>query len=266
MIKVRKINFEFPDDIPFYFNPLNRESSVLANTLSFLAPAFERYFIRGIRAAMPKVRNAAVRQEADLFCKQEGQHSKIHIDHQNMLLRKYPSLESVRDRVNASYADLLENESNEFALAYATNIELAFKPMARYLIENRQHLFGDGDQRISSFILWHFVEEFEHRSAMFNVYQDVVGDYLFRMKTVKRTRQHVGKLGEEVREAMFECEAPPETTAQGSISRWSRLRLAFGLFETHSPLHNPDSGGEPKWITDWLRAEEAGDDMRIISL
>lgn len=266
MIKVRKINFEFPDDIPFYFNPRNQEASMLANTLSFLAPAFERYFIRGIRAAMPLVQNAAVREEADLFCKQEGQHSKIHIDHQNMLLRKHPALEVVRDRVNASYSDLLETESNEFALAYATNIELTFKPMARFLVENRHHLFSDGDSRISSFILWHFVEEFEHRSAMFNVYQDVVGDYLFRMRTVKRTRQHVGKLGEEVRTAMIECEPPPETTAEGSISRWSRLRLAAGLFETYSPFHNPESGGEPKWITDWLQTEEAGGDMRIVSL
>ncbi|MEM7080319.1 MAG: metal-dependent hydrolase [Pseudomonadota bacterium] len=266
MIKVRKIKFEFPDDIPFYFNPLNREASVLANTLSFLAPAFERFFIRGIRAAMPKVSSAAVREEADLFCKQEGQHSKIHIDHQNMLLRKYPSLESARDRVNASYAHLLESEPNAYALAYATNIELAFKPMARYLVENRHHLFGDGDPRISSFILWHFVEEFEHRSAMFNVYQDVVGDYLFRMKTVKRTRQHVSKLGGEVLAAMAACEPLPETTAEGSISRWSRLKLALGLLETSSPFHNPESGGEPKWITDWLRAEESGDDMRIIRL
>lgn len=266
MIKVRKINFEFPDDIPFYFNPRNREASMLANTLSFLAPAFERYFIRSIREAMPMVQNPEVQEEADLFCKQEGQHSKIHIDHQNMLLRKHPSLETVRDRVNASYADLLKSESNAFALAYATNIELAFKPMARYLVENRHHLFSDGDQRISSFILWHFVEEFEHRSAMFNVYQDVVGDYMFRMKTVKRTRQHVGQLSEEVRLAMINCEKPPKTTAAGSISRWSRLRLAMGLFETYSPFHDPESGGEPKWITDWLRAEDAGDDMRVLRL
>lgn len=267
MIKVRKIDFQFPDDIPFYFNPKNREASMLANSLSFLAPAFERFFIRAIREAMPRIKSEEVKIEADLFCKQEGQHSKIHIDHQNMLLRKYPALETVRDQVNESYADLLERESNYFALAYATNIELAFKPFAGYLVENRHLLFGDGDPRISSFILWHFVEEFEHRSAMFNVYQDVVGDYFFRMKTVKATRQHVQSLGDAARRAMVACETPPETDpALGRIPRVSRFKLMFGLIETLSPFHDPAAGGEPEWITDWLVAEDAGEDMRVVSL
>ena len=31
MIKVRKLRFEFTDDIPFWFNPRNRESSLMVN-------------------------------------------------------------------------------------------------------------------------------------------------------------------------------------------------------------------------------------------
>ena len=138
--------------------------------------------------------------------------------------------------------------------------------MARHLVENRRFLFGDGDTRIASFILWHFVEEFEHRSAMFNVYQNVVGSYIFRMKTVKPTRNHLNGLVHVVRQAIIDCEPPPETSAEGYISHWSRLRLAAGLLETCSPFHNPDSGSEPQWITDWLRSEDAGKDMRLVNL
>ena len=72
MIKVRKLGFEFPDDIPFWFNPKSAEASLIANGLSMMAPAFERYFIRAIRDAMPRIRSSAVREEADLFCRQEG--------------------------------------------------------------------------------------------------------------------------------------------------------------------------------------------------
>ena len=122
MIKVRKLRFEFPEDIPFWFNPRNPATSQIANNLSLMAPAFERYFIKAIREAMPQVRDAAAKEEANRFCMQEGQHGKVHNDHQNLLLRKHPELEAVRDEINRSYDDLYRNESTEFALAYSTTI------------------------------------------------------------------------------------------------------------------------------------------------
>jgi len=267
MIKVRKIDFEFPDDIPFYFNPENARMSMTANVLSFLAPAFERYFIKAIKRALPDIKNRAVREEADLFCKQEGLHAKAHIDHQNMLLRKYPALKALRDRVNQSYDELDRTESNAFALAYATTIELSFKPLAKFFIENRQLFFARGDKRIASFILWHFVEEFEHRSAMYNVYRDVVDDYWFRVKASKRTRAHVATLAADVRETCLACEPlPSDESNELQPPLISRAKLALGIFETHSPLHNPESGRVPQWITDWFAAEEAGQDMRTYFL
>ena len=266
-LKVRKLGFEFPDDIPFWFNPRNREASLVANGLSMLAPAFERYFIKAIRDAMPRIRSAAVREEADLFCRQEGQHSKTHIDHQEMLLRRYPVLEAVRDRVNRSYADLYETESTDFALAYATTIELAFKPMAKFLVGNRHILFADGDPRIAALVLWHFVEEFEHRSSMFNVYQDVVGDYVYRLRTIGRTRRHVAMLAADSRKSMEACEPlPTENKSATKIPRLERLKLTLGLFETFSPLHNPNAGEIPRWIQDWMVAHDAGQDMTRVTL
>ncbi len=267
MIKVRKINFEFPDDVPFWFNPRSREASLVANNLSMMAPAFERYFIRAIRDVFPRIKSAAVREEADLFCRQEGQHSRSHIDHQEMLLRRYPALEATRDHINASYATLYEQESTEFALAYATTIELAFKPMAKFLVGNRQILFADGDPRITALVLWHFVEEFEHRSAMFNVYNDVVGNYVYRLRTIGRTRKHVAALAESTRKAMEACEPLPKVDPLApQIPRLARIQLTLGLFETFSPLHNPESGEIPRWINDWMAKHDAGQDMTRVAL
>jgi predicted metal-dependent hydrolase len=267
VIKVRKIGFEFPDDIPFWFNPRSREASLVANGLSMMAPAFERYFIRAIRDAMPRIRSTAVRDEADLFCKQEGQHSRTHIDHQEMLLRRHPALEAVRDRVTRSYAELYETESTEFALAYATIIELGFKPMAKFLVGNRQILFTDGDPRVTALVLWHFVEEFEHRSAMFNVYQDVVGDYFYRVRTIGRTRRHVAMLAADVRQSMEACEPlPAEDPNAPKIPRIERWKLTLGLLETFSPLHDPNAGKIPRWIEDWMAKHEAGQDMTRVML
>ena len=45
-----------------------------------MAPAFERYFIKAIRDAMPRIRPTAAREEANRFCMQEGQHARPHTD------------------------------------------------------------------------------------------------------------------------------------------------------------------------------------------
>jgi predicted metal-dependent hydrolase len=267
MIKVRKPGFEFTDDIPFWFNPTNREASLIANGLSLMAPAFERYFIKAIRQVMPQIRTDAAREEANRFCMQEGQHARLHTAHQDLLLRKHPELEAVRDEVNRSYDDLYRNESVEFALAYSTTIELSFKPLARYFVENRQVLFGGGDPRITAFLLWHFVEEFEHKHAMYDVYQDVVGDYWYRVKVARRTSQHVNDLNKRVRSACIACEAPPQDAPDlPRIPRTRTLMLALGLLETLSPLHDPGRGRTPEWITDWFAADEAGKDMTLVTL
>jgi predicted metal-dependent hydrolase len=239
----------------------------MVNGLSLMAPAFERYFIKAIREVMPRLSNDAAREEANRFCMQEGQHARLHTEHQNLLLRKHPQLEAVRDQVNRSYDDLYRTESVEFALAYSTTIELSFKPLARYFVANRRVLFGGGDPRITAFVLWHFVEEFEHKHAMFDVYQDVVGKYRYRVQVARRTRAHVNHLNKLVTSACIACEPPPRDASDlPRIPKRQDVKLTLGLLETMSPFHDPRRGRTPEWITDWFVADDAGKDMTLVTL
>ena len=45
------------------------------------------------------------------------------------------------------------------------------------------------DARISSFILWHFVEEFEHRNCAIDVFDDIVGRHGHRLRHTPPTRR-----------------------------------------------------------------------------
>ena len=126
---------------------------------------------------------------------------------------------------------------------------------------------ADGDRRITSFILWHFVEEFEHRHAMFDVYQEVVGDYWYRLKVARRTFAHVTGLGAVVQPACIACEEPPaDDPALPRIPRRRRLALGLGLLETLSPFHDPRRGTVPQWIAEWFAADDAGADMTAVAL
>jgi predicted metal-dependent hydrolase len=268
-LKVRQINFQFDPQTPFYWNPDHVHWGNFVNFVTLIAPGFERYFIRAIRDAMPRISNPAIAEEADKFCRQEAQHSRQHIAHLKVLLNQYPKLEQVFAAVNQSYEHLYQSQSLEFHLGYAAVIELCFGPLAKFIIENRDQLFSGADPTISSFMLWHLVEEFEHRNAAYNVFNDVVQSYQFRLKTVIPVARHILEIRKLVRDGLNTLvPASPSGIAPGEVEKFmvgtpisSRCRLVYELCCTLLPLHRPNSIGEPDWVRQWFRDEEAGVDM-----
>ena len=271
-VKFRRIDFQFSDDIPFHFNPRNIGVSNFINAAAFVAPALERYFIMVIRDAMPQL-SAPLRREADVFCRQEAQHAKHHLAHQALLLRKYPQLEDTRKKVQACYTKLLEEESVEFNLAYTASIELFFGPATRFFVEQRERLFGAGDRRIAAFMLWHFVEEFEHRNCAIDVYNALVGSHMYRVRNFWTTLRHLRDVFELAAEGLDACVPSAQPDFPGMMAglvagapKVSLARLLFSLACTLLPYHNPDKLREPEWMTRWFADEAMGKDMRLVDL
>ena len=268
-LTVRHIDFRFDAAMPFQCNPANPWWSNFVNFMALIGPGFERYFIRAIRQAMPQIRDPAVRADAELFCQQEAQHARQHLAHLKVLTARFPGLEDVRREVTASYERLYERERLAFHLSYAATVELCFGPFAAFLVEHRDALFKGGDRTIASFVLWHFVEEFEHRNSAIGVYRDVVGSHLYRVRTAPAVRRHLAEVGRIVSEG-FErhvpagtCAVPPGDVSRmfAAIPRWSRLRVAVDLACTLLPRHDPDRIAQPPWVTQWFAADAAGADM-----
>lgn len=270
-LKVRKIDFRFDDDIAFQWNPGNPYWGNFVNYATLIAPGFERYFIKATRAAMPRISDPAIALDADLFCKQEATHSRQHLAHLKVLSDKYPGLEQVRQEVTQSYEDLFKRESLDFHLAYAAVIELCFGPFASFVVANRDYLFQQADPRIASFIMWHLVEEFEHRHSAINIYNHVVGCYGFRLRSTPRVFQHMYSIDQIVRSG-FKQHVPHkrgETGPSESVLFMSqtplreRLRLLYDLSCTLLPYHKPDNIQQPEWVSRWLEDEATGVDMRL---
>ncbi len=270
-LKVRDIDFKFPDDIPFQWNPGNPHWGNFVNFITLIAPAFEGYFVKAFKDAIPRIRDPEVAEEAENFCLQERQHSRYHLKHVKLLIKKHPGLEDVFLDVKKSYNELYRRESLEFHLGYAAVLELFFGPVAKFVIENRESMFKGADPRISSFILWHLVEEFEHRNSAYNVYNDIVDSYPYRMKMVVSVFKHISEIAIIARKGMESSvssrpgEDGPSATRhfmRGTSMR-SRLQFFYELFCTLLPLHNPNSIREPEWVTKWFEDEEAGLDMTV---
>lgn len=267
-IRYRKLDFQFPDDIAFQFNGRNLACSEAVNALTFAAPAFEPYFIKAFGDALPLIKDDRLRADTRLFMKQESQHTRHHLAHLNMLLRKFPELEQLRDEINASYHRLYAEKPMKFHLAYTATVELAFGPIARFVIENRDALFGGGDDRIASFALWHFVEEFEHRNCAIDVYRAVVGSNVYRLSTLPAVNRHLRMISQMIRDAMESLAAagkiaPTHGTILDTVPRRSVRQLRNELLGTLLPWHKPDHLAHPDWLQQWLRDDAAGKPMTM---
>jgi predicted metal-dependent hydrolase len=269
-ILVRRLSFRFDRDISFQWNRGNPSCGNVFNVITFVGPAFERYFVRAVGAALPRIQDERTRREATLFCQQEGQHAKQHVAHLKLLNERYPGLDRVQQEIMNSYDALLDGNSLEFNLAYMASLELMFTPFAIYAVRNVETLFGDSDPRIASFMLWHMVEEFEHRSCASDIYDDVVGDHWFRIKSFPAVARHLLEVGHIASEGIRRCVPASENRIPHDSLRGvlrgtrGRMALLWGLLDTLRPGHVPDAAPEPPWIRRWFEDSAGGEiDMTL---
>jgi predicted metal-dependent hydrolase len=263
-LDVRKLTFRFDADIPFQWNRGNPWCGNLFNMVTFIGPAFERYFVRTVNQATPQIKDDRVRREAKLFCQQEGQHALHHVAHLRLLNERYPGLDGVQRQITESYDTLLEGNSLEFNLSYMASLEMLFTPFAIFGVRNVERLFGDSDPRIASFMLWHLVEEFEHRRCASDIYDDVVGDHWFRLRNLPTMVRHLREVGtiaiEGIRRFVPPSDNPIAHDHLAGLFRGTtgRFALVRGILTTLLPGQDADADTEPEWITNWLDDASAG--------
>ncbi len=181
-LTVRSPQFGIDETVPFQWQPSNPSFGLFGNTFTFLAIAFERYIVSATRQALPRITDPAVAEEADAFVRQEAQHARAHRAHAKAMMAQYPGLDETYAAANAAYDELLEREDVEFHLAYIANLEATFTPLFKMVIDNRHELFVGGDERVGTMLLWHFVEEIEHRSSALLIHHHVTPDRWYRIR------------------------------------------------------------------------------------
>jgi len=269
-ILVRRIAFSYPDDLEAHWHPSKPEWSQMVNGASLLMPYLEPYLIEAIRDALPRITDEKLAAEARGYMGQEAHHYKQHRRFNELLLapaRGYQSLREYEKLLEEDYAQLRRERSLDFHLAYAAGFETMALAIGHMLIRGREYFFRDADPAVSSLVLWHFVEELEHKHAAFDVYQHVVGSYWTRIHglvyamhhTLSRTRQAYVMLLKK--DGLW-----------GSWrTRWKLKLLLAKVFadtmpwilESLLPWHQPSRFADPEWARDWVRLYDTGDERLI---
>ena len=271
----RHIPFEFPDDINPQWIPNEPELSAMMNGASVIMPYLEPFLIRTVREAAKQIEDPELLSDAGGFMAQEGQHFRTHRRFNDLLKeRSYPELVALEEEMVKSYA-LLSKRSLPTRMAYTAGFETMTMGVTKWLIVNRVKFFCGADTRVVSFILWHMVEETEHKRVAFDMYNALYPSgfkaHWRRVIGVFHGASDVTKFAMRGYKIILKKE--------GLWPQWrSRLRLASRLFHfvvyvapfmfrATLPWHDPRSEKDLKWVTDWLDgyAESANDTVPLIN-
>ena len=256
---VRKMPFQFPDDIDPHWNSKRCEWSHMVNGASLAMPFLEPYLIRTMRKALDKIESDELKKDVKLYMGQEAQHYQQHRKFNDILIEKgYPGLRNIEAQMKEAFTHFENNRSLKFNLAYACGFESMALAMGHWLVRDRDHLFGGSDARVASLILWHFVEEIEHKNVAFDAYQAVYGNYFYRVYGTVFATFHVMKFSRKAYRYMLKKDG-----LWGSFSsRWKLLKMIGRCFTGILPAmvsaclpgHHPSGVVDPKWCLDWIKA------------
>ena len=158
-------------------------SHVLA-VLSSVFPDGEDYFVRSVEAVRDRIEEPGLQRDVDGFIGQESMHGREHralnerlaeLGYPTRAIGRYVrTLTSLRDRFQSETANL----------GYTAALEHYTATLAETLLGDPDARAVIGHDGVRSLLLWHALEEAEHKAVAFDVYKAVGGTERLRLLTM----------------------------------------------------------------------------------
>lgn len=182
-IKVRRMDFEFPDSTPTYWFDDNPFLTALVAALAVSFPPGERYFIQSVKHFLPQVKDPELREAVRAFIGQEGMHTKEHLAFNRFLDRRGLPATAMEKFVEKQVKRVQKESTPEENLARTAALEHFTALLAGALLGSQEALDRMSPE-VATLWAWHAIEEVEHRSVAFDVYQQAVGDDRLRHRVM----------------------------------------------------------------------------------
>lgn len=262
------------DDVPRHFaaNGDIVMSHVLA-VLSSVFPDGEDYFVRSVEAARDQIGDPKLLQDVDGFVGQESMHGREHrVLNERLAQLGYPT------RAIGAYVRWLFRTRERF---HNKRLHLAFTAaLEHYTATLAETLLSDPDAReeighlgVRHLLIWHALEEAEHKAVAFDAYRALGGTERMRVATMWMT--HVlfvleTSIWAAVSIAMDpDARRHPVRLARSLVrlprSPFARPQAVRQLFEYNRRGFHPNDRDTTKLISRW-RSELFGDDGRLVAI
>lgn len=242
-IPIRKMSFDFPE-VDAAEILASGGAPLLAFSLAL--PYLEPYLIRTMQAATPKITKPELAEDVRRFCAQEGHHFRNHRKfNEQVRLGGFPQIAKYEAELAADYERLSTTKSLAFNLAYAEGFEAMTSSMAIAALSTE---VGPPTTPMAELFRWHLLEELEHRTVTYDVYEHLVGKYLYRLAIGTWAQFHylswvvkVARLMSKTHNATsLRSDAEPETARPGGADRGAMAKaLLRRVARTYLPTYSP---------------------------
>lgn len=188
-VQPRRIRFNYPvASLNRHFVQGDLVMSHMIAHLSAVFPEGEDFFIRSVRRYADQITDPDLKDQVKGFIGQEVTHGREHRALNERLHEMGYPTRRIDRLVNRRQAVIERRFSPLTCLAITAALEHFTAVFAETLLadERAQALLGTTEVR--SMLLWHAIEESEHRSVAFDVYRAVGGDETRRIRTMRIIR------------------------------------------------------------------------------
>lgn len=237
-INVRKIQFEFPEDLTVLAAPKDFDRSMAMLGVSMTLPHLEPYLIRTMRVAMKDVEDEDLRRDMKNFSAQEGFHYRNHARINEIICSKLRpqtarNVRIIEAEMEADYRRFTKEKSLRWNLAYAEGFEAMTLIIALEFFEDYELELELNWRELWE---WHLAEEVEHRTVCFDAYEKLNGGYFHRVFWGIRGQQHFLKYVDRFARCIAKDYAGEYGPYKGiGIQPKSAIRM----LNTFTPWYNP---------------------------
>ena len=170
---VRRPDFALGPSLPRYWHGGDPFQTHFLDALSSVFPPGEAFFVRSVQHYRERITDPALRDAMKAFAGQEGQHSRQHDRHVQILVAQGYRLLEVRNRIMRRVMPWVNRHLPRFSLALTAALEHLTALMARQTMRHPERWTGPMDPRMEPLWQWHAVEEAEHKAVAFDVLRAV---------------------------------------------------------------------------------------------
>lgn len=181
-IEVRRIRFRYDTEpLERHFVQGDLVMSHIVAVLSAFFPQGEDFFVRSVRHYADRITDPQLKKAVAGFTGQEVTHGRQHRELNDRLqLMGYPT-HRIDRRTKKGLARLERWRSPRYRLAVTAALEHYTATLAETLLGDPRARELLGDSEVRAVLLWHALEESEHKAVAFDVYRAVGGTERMRI-------------------------------------------------------------------------------------
>ncbi|MAS26027.1 MAG: metal-dependent hydrolase [Oceanospirillaceae bacterium] len=221
VIKPRRMAFDTRAPMRKYTFGDNALISTFFYALSAMFPDGERFFIHSVRNFQKEIDDPVLQAQIKGFIGQEAHHGHSHEGlNQNIEAMGFP-MSGLVTHMQKRVEFLKRSFGPARQLALTAAMEHFTAALAEYLLKYPE-ILDDADDTIRKMLIWHAVEEIEHKSVAFDVYRQKVNNEFMRKRVMV-----IAMASLFVRIGYYQFRL---LKADGHFPSWKEWRGAFSFF------------------------------------